>query len=57
VTPERLAETITIPWFKDPPMTVTVAQALTQAAMHSHYHRGRTRRGCVSWVVSRRSRI
>ena len=40
VTPERLAETITIPWFKDPPMTVTVAQALTQAAMHSHYHRG-----------------
>jgi uncharacterized damage-inducible protein DinB len=40
VTPDRLAESITIPWFKDPPISVTVGQALTQAAMHSHYHRG-----------------
>jgi uncharacterized damage-inducible protein DinB len=36
----RLAESVTIPWFKDPPCTITLAQALTQAAMHSHYHRG-----------------
>jgi hypothetical protein len=25
---------------KDPPLTITVAEALTQCAMHSHYHRG-----------------
>lgn len=31
---------LTIPWFNNPPIEVTVAQALTQAAMHSHYHRG-----------------
>lgn len=37
---ERLAESVTIPWFKDPPCTITLAQALTQAAMHSHHHRG-----------------
>lgn len=36
----RLAESVTIPWFEAPPCTVTLAQALTQAAMHSHYHRG-----------------
>lgn len=36
----RLEELITIPWFKEPPVQVTVAQALTQGAMHSHYHRG-----------------
>ena len=36
----QLAEVVTIPWFKDPPISITVAQALTQAAMHSHYHRG-----------------
>lgn len=40
VTPDRLAERLSIPWFKDPPISITVAQALTQAAMHSHYHRG-----------------
>jgi uncharacterized damage-inducible protein DinB len=34
---ERL---VVIPWFKDPPISITVAQALTQAAMHSQYHRG-----------------
>lgn len=27
-------------WMKDPPLSLTVAEALTQAAMHSHYHRG-----------------
>jgi uncharacterized damage-inducible protein DinB len=31
---------VVIPWFKDPPISITVAQALTQAAMHSQYHRG-----------------
>ncbi len=40
LTPARLEEMLTIPWFKDPPIRITVAQALTQAAMHSHYHRG-----------------
>jgi uncharacterized damage-inducible protein DinB len=36
----RLAESIAIPWFKDPPLALTIAEALTQGAMHSHYHRG-----------------
>ena len=36
---ERLEGTITIPWFK-PPLTISRRHALTQAAMHSHYHRG-----------------
>jgi uncharacterized damage-inducible protein DinB len=36
----RLDETVTIPWFKDPPLTLTRTEALTQSAMHSHYHRG-----------------
>ena len=36
----RLAEPIQIPWFKDPPLTLTVTEALTQCAMHGHYHRG-----------------
>lgn len=40
VSDSELDETIVIPWFKDPPITITVTQALTQAAMHSHYHRG-----------------
>lgn len=38
-TPERLEEIIEVPWFK-PPARISVRQALTQAAMHSHYHRG-----------------
>ena len=36
----RLAESIAIPWFNDPPLSLTVAEALTQGALHSHYHRG-----------------
>jgi uncharacterized damage-inducible protein DinB len=36
----RLEEAIGIPWFTDPPLTLTRAEALTQMAMHSHYHRG-----------------
>jgi uncharacterized damage-inducible protein DinB len=36
----RLDEPVSIVWFKDPPLTITVAEALTQCSMHSHYHRG-----------------
>jgi uncharacterized damage-inducible protein DinB len=37
---ERLSQSIAMPWFKDPPLTITVSEALAQCAMHSHYHRG-----------------
>jgi uncharacterized damage-inducible protein DinB len=37
---ERLATPVDILWFKDPPLRITVAEALTQAAMHSQWHRG-----------------
>jgi uncharacterized damage-inducible protein DinB len=43
LTPARLADRVAIPWFEDPQeatLKVSVEQALTQAAMHSHYHRG-----------------
>jgi len=40
VTEARLEERIAMPWFKDPPLSITVTEALTQCAMHSHYHRG-----------------
>ena len=40
VSDARLSEPVSIAWFKDPPLTITVAEALTQCAMHSHYHRG-----------------
>jgi uncharacterized damage-inducible protein DinB len=40
VSPARLGEAISVPWFRDPPVRITVSEALTQAAMHSHYHRG-----------------
>jgi uncharacterized damage-inducible protein DinB len=36
----RLRESIAIPWFNDPPLTLTVVEALAQMASHSHYHRG-----------------
>ena len=35
----RMDEIIEVPWFR-PPARITIRQALTQAAMHSHYHRG-----------------
>jgi uncharacterized damage-inducible protein DinB len=35
----RLEEMIEVPWFK-PALKISVRHALTQAAMHSHYHRG-----------------
>jgi uncharacterized damage-inducible protein DinB len=31
---------VEIPWFKEPLLKISVEHALTQAAMHSHYHRG-----------------
>jgi uncharacterized damage-inducible protein DinB len=37
--PDRLEEVIEVIWFR-PPAEISVRQALTQAAMHSHYHRG-----------------
>lgn len=40
VSDARLAEPVTIAWFKDPPLTIRVAEALTQCAMHSQHHRG-----------------
>jgi uncharacterized damage-inducible protein DinB len=41
VSDARLAQDVEIPWApKDAPRTLTVTEALTQAAMHSHYHRG-----------------
>src|SRR6516225_2010963 len=40
LTDARLDSVIVMPWFSDPPLSITVAEALTQCAMHSHYHRG-----------------
>lgn len=40
VTDARLGELVTVPWFKDPPCTIKLSEALTQAVMHSHFHRG-----------------
>jgi uncharacterized damage-inducible protein DinB len=36
----RLGDQLTIPWFRQPALTVTLEEALTQTVMHSHYHRG-----------------
>jgi uncharacterized damage-inducible protein DinB len=38
-SPDRLEEPIEIPWFK-PTLKISRRHALTQAVMHSHYHRG-----------------
>ena len=40
ISDARLAETMDVPWFKDPTLTLTVTEALTQCAMHSQWHRG-----------------
>jgi len=37
--PTHAEQIIEIPWFR-PPAKISIRQALTQAAMHSHYHRG-----------------
>jgi uncharacterized damage-inducible protein DinB len=36
----RLTEVIHVPWFPDPPLQLSVTEALTQMAMHSQHHRG-----------------
>lgn len=41
IADERLGERVQMPWFqKDPPFSITVAEALMQAMMHSQWHRG-----------------
>jgi uncharacterized damage-inducible protein DinB len=40
VSDARLVEKVSIPWFKEPPLTITVGEALAQCAMHSQWHRG-----------------
>ena len=41
VSAARLNERIPFPWFdKSPPLSLTVAEALMQAVMHSQWHRG-----------------
>ena len=37
--PVKLEELVEAPWFT-PPVSISRRHALTQAAMHSHYHRG-----------------
>jgi uncharacterized damage-inducible protein DinB len=37
---ENLANTIRIPWFREPPCVLTVSEAMVQVAMHSQHHRG-----------------
>jgi uncharacterized damage-inducible protein DinB len=34
-----LAKPVTIPWFKNPPLTLSAEHAIMQQTMHSHYHR------------------
>jgi uncharacterized damage-inducible protein DinB len=40
LTDERLSSLIPIQWFQDPPLSITVAEALLQCVMHSQHHRG-----------------
>jgi uncharacterized damage-inducible protein DinB len=40
LTDARLAQAVAIPWIKDPPLSITVAEAIMQMTLHSHYHRG-----------------
>ena len=40
----QLDETFDIPWFRDPPLKLKAVHALSQAAMHSQYHRGQNAR-------------
>src|SRR5258706_15900455 len=37
---EELEKKVTIPWFPDPPCVISAGEALVQAAMHAHHHRG-----------------
>jgi uncharacterized damage-inducible protein DinB len=40
LTDARSVEPVSIPWFRTPPLVVTVSEAMTQCAMHSQWHRG-----------------
>ena len=40
LAPEDLARRVRVPWFPGPPCFVSVAEALTQVAMHTQHHRG-----------------
>ncbi len=39
-TEQLFNEILTIPWFKNPPLSISTYKALMQTVMHSHYHRG-----------------
>jgi uncharacterized damage-inducible protein DinB len=39
-TDDMLTRKVAIRWFKDPPLTIAATEALTQAVMHSQWHRG-----------------
>jgi uncharacterized damage-inducible protein DinB len=39
ITESRLGEVAAIPWFKDPPLRITIKELLLQAVMHTHQHR------------------
>ena len=39
ITDSRLIENADIPWFKDPPLKLTVREVLLQAVMHTLHHR------------------
>jgi uncharacterized damage-inducible protein DinB len=38
--PDGLERPVRVPWFPGPPCHVSVAEALTQVAMHTQHHRG-----------------
>jgi uncharacterized damage-inducible protein DinB len=38
--PASMSREVQIPWFRDPPCRITVAEALVQVAMHTQHHRG-----------------
>jgi uncharacterized damage-inducible protein DinB len=40
ITDELLRTPVTMPWFPGGGFTLAAGEALTQVAMHSHYHRG-----------------
>ena len=40
LTDERLSSLIQMQWFQDPPLSISVAEALMQCVMHSQHHRG-----------------
>lgn len=40
LTDDRASTQIPMQWFQDPPLSITVAEALTQCVMHSQHHRG-----------------